>query len=82
MLADLTFSEDVLEESRVFRKCHLTAVDICYQRPEMTRGNWRGVRDLETRDDWRGFRDLEIVGLERRYQMLDGNSFLLDELSD
>jgi len=71
MLANLTFSEDEddLEQTRGFLDCHVTAVDIHWQRPEMTR------------DNWRGFRDLEIICLERRYQMLDGD-FLLDELSD
>jgi hypothetical protein len=71
MLADLKFSEDEddFEQIRVWLKCYVTAVDIHWQRPEMTR------------DDWRGFRDLEIIGLERRYNMLDGH-FLLDELSD
>jgi hypothetical protein len=80
MLADLTFCEDVMEESRVFGKCRLTAVDIYYRRPEMTRGDWCG--SSETRENWRGFRDLEIIGLDRRYQMLDNNAYLLDELSD
>jgi hypothetical protein len=71
MLADLTFSEgeDDFEQIRVFLHCHVTAIDIDWQRPEMTRNNWRGVRKLE------------IINLERRYHMLDGN-FLLSELSD
>jgi hypothetical protein len=71
MLADLTFSEDEDDFKQIcaFLDCYVTAVDIGWQRPEMTR------------DDWRGFRDLEIICLERRYQMLHGG-FLLDELSD
>jgi hypothetical protein len=71
MLANLKFSEDEddFDQIRAFLKCHVTAVDIRWQRPKMTR------------DKWRGFRDFDIICLGRRYQLL-GSNFLLDDLSD
>jgi hypothetical protein len=71
MLANLKFSEDEddFDQIRAFLKCHVTAVDIRWQRPKTTR------------DKWRGFRDFNIICLGRKYQLL-GSNFLLDDLSD
>ena len=71
MLANLTFSEDEDDFGQIsrFLDCRVAAVDTFWERPNMTR------------DDWRWFRDFEIVCLERRYQKLESH-YYLDELSD
>lgn len=65
MLANLTFSDDRLEEARVFRERKLPAVDIWWTRPATTRSTYRGVRDLAINSLARVYDVLQFQNLER-----------------
>lgn len=66
MLANLTFREDEdwMAEFRVWWKCWMQAVKIPWERPEATRSNYRGVRDVDIASLGRLYILVDDLGLE------------------